>query len=185
MHVKVHDEMKAHMDQSVEYFKEELASIRAGRANPRILDKVMVSYYGVDTPINQTANISVPEPRLIQVKPFDMNLIGEVEKAINGANLGFNATNDGKIIRIAMPMLTEERRHELVKQAKTMAEEAKVAVRNLRRSANDSLKKMKDENELTEDDLARAEKSVQSTTDEFTKKIDEILSTKEAEILEI
>lgn len=185
MHVKVHDEMQNHMKKSVDFFKEELTTVRAGRANPKILDKVMVSYYGVDTPISQTSNISVPEPRLIQVKPFDVNLIGEVEKAINSANLGFNATNDGKVIRIAMPILTEERRKDLVKQVKHLAEEAKISIRNLRRTANDSLKKLKDENELTEDDLKRAEKEVQDTTDKYIKNIEEILSAKEEEILEI
>lgn len=181
----MHGEMKDLMGKSIEFYKEELATIRAGRANPRILDKVMVSYYGVDTPIAQTANISTPEPRLIQVKPFDTKLITDIEKAINAANLGFNATNDGKVIRIAMPVLTEERRKELVKQAKGVAEEAKVAIRNLRRSANEDLKKQKDAGELTEDDLKRSEKEVQDTTDSFIKKIEEILAAKEVEILEI
>ncbi len=185
MHVAIHDEMQEHMEKSIAFLKEELATVRAGRANPRILDKVMVSYYGVNTPIAQTSNISTPEPRLIQIKPFDVNLIGEVERAINGANLGFNATNDGKVIRIAMPVLTEERRKELVKQVKHMAEESKVAIRNVRRTANDKLKKLKDDNGLTEDDLARAEKEVQETTDKYTKKIDEIISAKEEEILEV
>ncbi len=185
MFTPITDELKEHMQKTVDYFKDELTTIRAGRANPRILDKVMVSYYGTDTPISQTANISTPEPRLIQIKPFDVNTLDDIEKAINAANLGFNATNDGKVIRIAMPVLTEERRKELVKQVKAMGEEAKVAIRNLRRKANDDAKKHQKDNDMTEDDLKRAEKDIQKMTDDFGKKIDDLLSQKEAEILEI
>ncbi len=181
----INEELKQGMQKTIDFFKEELTTIRAGRANPRILDKVMVSYYGTETPINQTSNISTPEPRLIQVKPFDVNTLSDIEKAINAANLGFNATNDGKVIRIAMPVLTEERRKELVKQVKGMGEEAKVAIRNLRRHANDEVKKQEKEHDMTEDDLVRAEKDIQKITDEFTKKIDVMLEEKEAEILEI
>ncbi len=181
----INEELKKGMQKTIDFFKEELTTIRAGRANPRILDKVMVSYYGTETPINQTSNISTPEPRLIQVKPFDINTLSDIEKAINAANLGFNATNDGKVIRIAMPVLTEERRKELVKQVKGMGEEAKVAIRNLRRHANDEVKKQEKEHDMTEDDLMRAEKDIQKITDDFTKKIDSMLEEKEAEILEI
>ncbi len=181
----IREKLNAEMQKTVDYFKDELTTIRAGRANPRILDKVMVDYYGVETPITQTSNVSTPEPRLIQVKPFDVNTLDDIEKAINAANLGFNATNDGKVIRIAMPVLTEERRKELVKQVKGMGEEAKVAIRNLRRHANDEVKKQEKEHDMTEDDLARAEKDIQKSTDEFVKKIDDLLKQKEAEILEI
>lgn len=179
------DELKMGMEKSVGFFKEELGTIRAGRANPKILDKVMVNYYGTDTPISQTSNISTPEPRLIQVKPFDISMLDQIEKAINSANLGFNATNDGKVIRIAMPVLTEERRKELVKQAKGIGEEAKVAIRNLRRHANDEAKKQEKDSLITEDDFKRLEKEIQKMTDDYSKKIDELLSQKEAEILEI
>ncbi len=179
------EELDINMQKTIDYFKEELSTIRAGRANPRILDKVMVDYYGVETPITQTSNISTPEPRLIQVKPFDINTLTEIERAINAANLGFNATNDGKVIRIAMPVLTEERRKELVKQVKGMGEDTKVAIRNQRRKANDDVKKLEKENDMTEDDLKRAEKEIQKITDDFAKKIDEMLEQKEKEILEI
>ncbi len=181
----INEELKSNMQRSVDFFKDELSTIRAGRANPRILDKVMVEYYGTETPITQTSNISTPEPRLIQVKPFDVNTLADIEKAINAANLGFNATNDGKVIRIAMPVLTEERRKELVKQVKAMGEEAKVAIRNQRRTAIDEVKKLEKENDMTEDDLKRAEKDIQKMTDDFGKKVDELLEQKEKEILEI
>lgn len=179
------DELKNGMEKTIEFFKEELSSVRAGRANPKILDKVMVNYYGTDTPISQTSNISTPEPRLIQVKPFDVSMLDQVEKAINSANLGFNATNDGKVIRIAMPVLTEERRKELVKQVKAMGEETKVALRNLRRHANDEIKKQEKDSVITEDDFKRLEKDIQKITDDYSKKIDTLLAQKEAEILEI
>ncbi len=172
-------------EKTVSFFKDELHAVRAGRANPQILERVVVDFYGVDTPIEQTANISVPEPRLIQVKPYDVNMLQNIEKAINAANLGFNATDDGKVIRIAVPMLTEERRKELVKEVKKLGEEAKVAIRNERRHANDELKKLEKSSDITEDDLERAEKEVQEITDEHTKAIDSIIKKKEAEILEV
>ncbi len=173
------------MEKTVEFLKDELHSVRAGRANPQILEKVMVDFYGVETPIEQTSNISVPEARLIQVKPYDVSMIQNIEKAINAANLGFNANNDGKVIRIAVPMLTEERRKELVKDVKKMGEEAKVAIRNERRHANDELKKLNKDGDITEDDLERAEKKVQEMTDAHTKTIDEVVKKKEEEILEV
>ncbi len=185
MHVKVHDEMKSKMKKTISVLKEELSGVRAGRANPHILDRVMVSYYGTDTPLKQMANISAPEPRLIQVQPYDVSVISDIERAIQMADLGINPSNDGKLIRIAMPILTEERRKELVKHIKKLGEETKVALRNERRHANDQLKKMNKNNELTEDDLARAEKEVQETIDEFSKKVDEMLVDKEADIMEV
>ncbi len=185
MHVKVHDELKTKMTKTLGVLKDELSSVRAGRANPHILDRVVVSYYGTDTPLKQMANISAPEPRLIQVQPYDVSVISDIERAIQMADLGVNPSNDGKVIRIAMPILTEERRKELVKMVKKMAEDAKVALRNERRHANDQLKKMNKNNELTEDDLERAEKEVQNTIDEFSESIDKMLEEKEADIMEV
>ncbi len=185
MHVKVHDDMKSKMKKTLAVLKDELSSVRAGRANPHILDRVMVAYYGTDTPLKQMANISAPEPRLIQVQPYDVSVISDIERAIQMADLGVNPSNDGKLIRIAMPILTEERRRELVKMIKRMGEEAKVALRNERRHAIDLLKKMNKDNELTEDDLKRAEKEVQDTIDEFSDKIDQMLDEKEKDIMEV
>ncbi len=185
MHVKIHDEMRKKMEKTLHVFKDELSSVRAGRANPHILDRVMVSYYGTETPLKQMANISAPEPRLIQVQPYDVSVISDIEKAIQLADLGVNPSNDGKLIRIAMPILTEERRKELVKMVKRMAEDSKVALRNERRHAIDALKKMNKDNQLTEDDLVRAEKEVQDTIDDFTKKVDQALEEKEQDIMEV
>lgn len=185
MHVKIHDEMKSKMKKTLGVLKDELSTVRAGRANPHILDRVMVSYYGTDTPLKQMANISAPEPRMIQVQPYDVSVIADMERAIQMADLGVNPSNDGKIIRIAMPILTEERRKELVKLVKKMGEETKVALRNERRDANDKLKKMNKNNELTEDDLARAEKEVQATIDDFSKQVDQLLEAKEVDIMEV
>ncbi|PID82994.1 MAG: ribosome recycling factor [Clostridiales bacterium] len=177
--------LEEQMENTLSFFKDELNGVRAGRANPKILEKVMVDFYGVDTPIEQTGNISVPEARLIQIKPYDVNMIANIEKAINSANLGFNANNDGKVIRIAVPMLTEERRKELVKEVKKMGEDAKIAVRNERRHANDALKKSHKDGEITEDDLERAEKKVQEITDSHVKDIDNVVKKKEEEVLEV
>jgi ribosome recycling factor len=185
MHVQVHDQMKEKMSKTLSVLKEELMGIRAGRANPHILDRVMVSYYGSDTPLSQLANISAPEPRMIQVLPFDVSIISDIERAILIADLGVNPSNDGKLIRIMMPILTEERRKDLVKRVKKIGEESKVALRNERREANDKLKKMNKSNELTEDDLKRAEKEVQDTTDKFIKELDELVTRKELEVMEV
>lgn len=185
MHVQVHDEMKSKMQKTVSVMTEELQAIRAGRANPHILDRVMVSYYGMDTPLKQMANISAPEPRMIMVSPYDTTAIAAIEKGIMIADLGVNPSNDGKVIRIAMPILTEERRRDLVKMVKKIGEEAKVALRNERREANDKLKKMEKSNDLTEDDLKRAEKEVQETTDHFVKQVDSLIAHKEEEVMEV
>lgn len=182
---QVHDELKNKMTKTLSVLKEELTAIRAGRANPHILDRVTVSYYGTDTPLKSMANISAPEPRMIQVSPYDVSVLRDIEKAIMIADLGVNPSNDGKVIRIMMPILTEERRKDLVKMVKKLGEEAKVAIRNERRDANDKLKKLNKNNELTEDDLKRAEKEVQEQTDDAIKQIDKMLEVKEAEIMEV
>lgn len=173
------------MDKAIQAYTRELATVRAGRANPSLLDRVQVEYYGALTPLNQLATISVPEARLLVVQPFDKSTVSDVEKAIQKADLGLTPSNDGSVIRIAIPALTEERRAELVKLVKKYAEEAKVAVRNVRRDANDELKKLEKSGDLTEDDLRAYTDDVQSETDKRVKKIDEITKEKEKEIMEV
>ena len=173
------------MKKAIETLKEEFATIRAGRAYPHILDKVMVDYYGVPTPIPQVASITVPEARMIVIQPWEARMLKEIEKAIQKSDLGVNPTNDGKVIRLIFPELTEERRKELVKQVKKMAEDAKVAIRNIRREALDEYKKMKKNNEITEDDLKDAEEDVQKLHDKYIEQIEKLLSAKEKEIMEV
>ncbi len=173
------------MDKSIQVLKTELATLRAGRANPKILDRVMVEYYGTPTPINQLGNISAPEPRVLLITLWDAKILGEVEKAILKSDVGINPVNDGKVIRLVVPELTEERRKELVKTVKKRGEEAKVAIRSIRRDANDHLKKQKKDNELTEDDLKDAEDEIQKFTDRFIKDVDQILADKEKEIMSV
>ncbi|NBG87601.1 ribosome recycling factor [Isachenkonia alkalipeptolytica] len=185
MELKVHKEMKQSMEKTLNVFKEDLNTVRAGRANPSMLDKVKVDYYGAMTPLNQLASVTAPEPRLINVQPYDATALQAIEKAIISADLGLNPSNDGKIIRINIPQLTEERRKDLVKMVKKMAEEAKVAIRNERRNANDELKKMEKNKDITEDDLKDGLETVQEITDEYIEKIDELIKHKEAEILEV
>lgn len=182
---QVHEELLSKMTKTLSVLRDDLQSIRAGRANPHILDRVVVSYYGTDTPLKSMANVSAPEPRMIQIQPYDVSALRDIEKAILQADLGVNPSNDGKIIRIMMPILTEERRKDLVKMAKKCGEEAKVALRNERREANEKLKKLNKNNELTEDDLKRSEKEVQEATDGFIKQIDKLLEVKEVEIMEV
>jgi ribosome recycling factor len=165
--------------------KEELNTVRAGRANPALLDKVMVEYYGTPTPLKSLANVSTPDPRTLMISPFDAKSIGDIEKAINIANIGINPTNDGKCVRLVIPPVTEERRKELTKTVKKMGEDAKVAVRNIRRDANDELKKQEKGGELTEDDQKKALDDVQKTTDKAMKDIDAICGQKEKEIMEV
>lgn len=165
--------------------KEELNGVRAGRANPALLDKVTVEYYGTPTQLKSLANISVPDPRTLMISPFDPKSIPEIEKAINVANIGINPANDGKVIRLAIPQVTEERRKELMKTVKKMGEEAKVAVRNLRREANDKFKKEEKAGNLTEDDLKGSLDDVQKITDKAVKDIDDIIADKEKEIMEV
>lgn len=172
------------MDKTIAVLKDELANIRAGRANPRLLDKVTVSYYGVPTPVTQLANINVPEARQIVIQPWDTKILSDIEKAINAANLGINPNNDGKVIRLIFPPLTEERRVELTKEAKKFGENAKVAIRQIRRDALEQYKKMKKNGEITEDDLKTSETDIQKITDGYIEDIDKIVAAKIDEIME-
>ena len=173
------------MTKTVDNLNSELATIRAGRANPHVLDKLTVDYYGSPTPIQQVANISVPEARLIQIQPWEKSLLKEVEKAINMSDIGINPTNDGSTIRLVFPELTEERRKELVKDVKKKGEGAKVAVRNIRRDANDLLKKLEKGGEITEDELADGEDQIQKLTDKMIAKVDKAVEEKTAEIMTV
>lgn len=170
---------------SISFLKEELNTVRAGRANPALLDRIMVDYYGTPTPLKSIANISVPDPRSLLISPFDPKSINDIEKAINIANLGINPSNDGKSIRLVIPAVTEERRKELIKIVKKFAEDAKVAVRNERRDANDTLKKQEKAGEITEDDLKQSMDEVQKIIDKAIKDIDSIIAEKEKEIMEV
>lgn len=185
MRLDIHKEAENKMDKTIEAYKEELLSIRAGRANPSLLDKVMVECYGQLTPINQVANVSAPEPRMILVQPWDKNLISDIEKGILVADLGLNPSNDGKLIRIAIPMLTEERRKELIKVVKKNGENAKVVIRNIRREQNDAIKALEKDKEISEDERKAAEDIMQEITDKYTAEIDKITEVKEAELIEI
>jgi ribosome recycling factor len=173
------------MSKSIANLKEGLNTVRAGRANPALLDKVMVEYYGVPSPLKNIANISVPDPHSLLISPFDPKSIHDVEKAINAANIGINPSNDGKVIRLQIPALTEERRKELTKVVKKFGEDAKIALRNERRDANEHLKKLEKDGELTEDDLKAEEKEVQKKIDDMSKEIDRIIEGKEKELLEV
>lgn len=179
------NETKERMEKAVAAYQRELATVRAGRANPSLLDKVTVEYYGAQTPLNQLSSITVPEARMLVITPYDKTALGDIEKAIQKADLGVTPTNDGSIIRITIPPLTEERRKELVKLVKKYSEDAKVAVRNIRRDANDDLKKLEKNGEMTEDELRSSTEDVQKLTDEYVSKIDEITKDKEKEIMEV
>ncbi|MFT9597124.1 ribosome recycling factor [Mesobacillus sp.] len=176
---------KERMTKAIQAYTRELASIRAGRASASLLDRVQVDYYGAPTPVNQLAGISVPEARLLVIQPYDKTILGEIEKAILKSDLGLNPSNDGSIIRIAIPQLTEERRKELAKQVKKEAEEAKIAIRNIRRDGNEDLKKLEKNGEITEDDLRGYSDDIQKLTDEHIAKIDQITKDKEKEIMEV
>ena len=173
------------MQKSYNNLLEEYTTIRAGRANPHVLDKIVVDYYGAPTPLQQVANISVPEARMIQIQPWEMSLLKDIEKAILVSDLGLNPTNDGKVIRLVFPELTEERRKELVKDVKKKAENAKVAIRNIRRDANDAFKKQNKASEITEDELKTLEDKVQKMTDKFVADIDKTMEAKSKEILTV
>ena len=173
------------MKKTIAALESDYSTIRAGRANPHVLDKITVEYYGTPTPLNQVGNISVPEPRLLQIQPWDVSTLRDIEKAILTADIGINPQNDGKIIRLIFPPLTEERRRDLVKDIHKMGEETKVAVRSIRRDAIEKAKAKKKNNEITEDDLSGAEKKIQTLTDKFCKEADELISAKEKEIMEI
>lgn len=173
------------MEKSLEHLGRDLSSLRAGRANPAMLDRILVDYYGSSTPINQLANITVPEARLLVIQPWDKSIIADIEKAIMKSDLGINPSNDGNVIRIAIPQLTEERRKELVKVVKKRAEEAKVAIRNIRREANDMLKSSEKEKLISEDENKKGMDESQKLTDKFTKEVDKILQAKEKDIMEV
>lgn len=179
------DNYSTKMEKTVSVLKEDLNTVRAGRANAAILDKVSVNYYGTQTPLKSVANISVPDPRTLMITPFDPSSIADIEKAINEANLGLNPSNDGKAIRLVVPQLTEERRKELTKATKKMGEEAKVAVRNIRRDVNEAAKKAEKNGDMTEDDLKGTLDDVQKSTDKFIKTIDEMIAKKDKEIMEV
>jgi ribosome recycling factor len=178
-------ESKHRMELSVESIRNELAKLRSGKATPTLLDNITVAYYGTTTPLRQVANVSAPEPRLLVIQPWEKSLLGEIEKAILKSDLGLNPTNDGIVIRIPIPQLTEERRHSLVKLAKKIGEDGKIAIRNIRRDANEQLKKAEKNHDISEDEKHRALEDIQTVTDDYSKKIDEILSLKEKEIMEV
>lgn len=185
MYNTVMNAAKKGMEKSIEAQKKELQRVRTGRASVSLLDEVMVDYYGTPTPLNQIGTLAVPEARLITIQPWEKNLIPEIERAIFKADLGLNPASDGQLVRINIPPLTEERRKEMVKLVKRMAEETKVAIRNARRDANEALKKLQKDKEITEDDQKRGEKEVQELTDQFVKLADEVVDHKEKEIMEI
>lgn len=173
------------MDKTIASLVQEFGGVRTGRASAGILDKVFVEYYGIDTPLNQIASVSAPEPQMLVVSPYDRTALVAIEKAIRSADLGFNPSNDGQIIRVPFPPLTEERRKDLVKLCRTYAEETRVAIRNIRRDANDRLKRQEKEHEISEDELHHAEGEIQKITDSHVAEVDEMLKRKEAEIMEV
>ena len=182
---EIFEDLNERMRKSIESLKREYSRLRTGRASVSLLDGIRVSYYDTPTPLNQMASLAIPEPRLIVIQPWDKTAMGDIEKAILKSELGLTPMNDGKVIRIAIPPLTEERRKELVKVARKMSEDNKVAIRNIRRDANDMLKDLKTEKEITEDDLYRSQDEVQKITDDFISQVDELCTAKEKEILEI
>ena len=177
--------LKERMEKSIGAFKEKLSEIRAGRANPAILNKVKIDYYGTPTPINQVAGVSVPEARLIVIQPWDVSVLKDIEKAILASDIGLNPNNDGKVIRLAFPELTEERRKDLAKEIRKIAEEAKVSIRAIRRDGIDEEKANQKNIEITEDELKSAETEIQKITDKYIDEIDKILADKEKEIMSV
>lgn len=173
------------MDKTLEVLQEDFGAIRAGRANARVLDRISVEYYGQETPIGQVGTISSPDARTLMIAPWDGSLLKAIEKAIQVSDLGINPQNDGRVIRLVFPQLTEERRKELTKQVKNLGEGSKVAVRNIRRDAMDYIKKLKKNSEITEDDQKKAEKDLQELTDKYIKKVDDACAVKEKELMEI
>lgn len=172
------------MQKAIQALRGDLTTLRAGRANPAILERVMVDYYGAPTPINQTGNISTPDPRQILIQPWDKSILGDIEKAIQKSDLGLTPTNDGDVIRISIPPLTEERRAELVKTSKKYGEEAKVAIRNIRRDANEEIKKL-EKTDISEDESRRHQEEIQKLTDKYVKEVDQVMDAKEKEIMEV
>jgi len=184
MEEKIFKESDAKMERALSSLKTDLNKVRTGRASLALFDDIRIDYYGTSTPIQQLASLAVPESRLITIQPWDTTIIGEIERAILKSDLGLTPVNDGKIIRIPIPPLTEQRRKELAKMAKKMAEEGKISIRNQRRETNELFKELKNEKEISEDELFRYQDDVQKTTDEFIKKVDEVTAEKEKEIME-
>lgn len=182
---EVYNYTKEKMEKTVAHLKSDYASIRAGRASAAVLDKITVDYYGTPTPINQLASVSVAEARILTIQPWDKSVLHGIEKAIQASDLGINPQNDGVVIRLTFPKLTEDSRKTIVKDVNKMAEDAKVAVRAIRRDAMDKLKKMQKASEITEDDLKNGEEKVQKITDDFVKEVDKVAKAKEAEVMEI
>ena len=178
-------EFNRKMDKTLEVLGSQFGAVRAGRANAQVLDRISVEYYGTDTPIGQVASISSPDPRTLVIQPWDGSLLKPIEKAIQVSDLGINPQNDGRIIRLVFPQLTEERRKDLTKQVEKYSEDAKVAIRNIRRDAMDYIKKAQKKSEITEDDQKKAEKDLQELTDKYIKKVDELCAKKEKELMEI
>lgn len=182
---ELYDDSQSRMKKAIESMKRDFQGVRTGRATPVILDSIRVSAYGQDMPIKQMASISVPEPRMIVIQPWDKGVLSDIEKAIQKSDLGINPTNDGKLIRLVFPPLTEERRKELVKGIKKRGEECKVSIRNIRRDAIEYLKELKKEGDISEDDERRGSEEIQKLTDELTKDVDKVLEIKEKEVMEI
>ena len=182
---EVFSSQEERMKKSIEALKRDYAALRAGRATPALLDRVMVEYYGAPTPINQVANVSVPEPRMITIQPWDKGMLSDIEKAIMKSDLGLNPNSDGTMIRLSIPQLTQERRTELAKSIHKKAEDAKVAVRNIRRDANDVIKKLEKDKVITEDENKKAQDDMQKLIDKYIKEIDNVMATKEKEIMEV
>ena len=178
-------DIKEKMNRTINVFDEKLAEVRAGRANPAILNKIKIDYYGTPTPINQIAGISVPEARLIVIQPWDASALKEIEKAILASDIGINPNNDGKVIRLTFPELTEERRKEIVKDVRKMAEETKVAIRSIRRDGMDQAKNSQKNGEMTEDELKQAESEIQKITDKYIDEVDKMLESKEKELMSV
>lgn len=178
-------ESEENMGSSVDYTREALTTIRTGRANPSMFNGVLAEYYGVPTPITQMSSISVPEPRMLLIKPYEPGIMGEIENAIRNSDLGVNPTNDGHVLRVTVPQLTEERRREMVRLAKSKGEEGKIAIRNVRRKGMDRLKKLQKDGDAGEDEVQAAEKELDKITHEYVEKIDELVSAKDSELMEV
>ena len=179
------EEAKSRMDKTIIALRKDFSTLRAGRANPQILDKITVDYYGTPTPLSGVANISVPEPRMLVIAPWEAKMITPIEKEIQKSDLGINPSNDGRVIRLIVPELNEERRKELSKQVKKAAEESKVAIRNIRRDAMEAFKKLKKDSQITEDEQKTAETQLQKAVDEFIKEVDKVAAEKEKEIMSV
>ncbi len=180
-----YEQMEEKMQKTLSVLERDLAGVRAGRANPAILDRITVPYYGVETPLQQVAAVSVPEPRMLMIQPWDATLVKEIEKAILASDIGITPTSDGKVLRLGFPQPTEERRRELVKDVKKYGEDSKVAIRSVRRDTIEKYKKMEKAHEITEDDLRIAEDEIQKLTDQYCQKVDKIISEKESEVMSV